>query len=437
MGSVHLSTQLTALVQELSPAPIFLRSKTPFKKLPPHLPSPCPHRGQSQRWSHPVQKMPTVPKGLHQSKLMGPPGTLLPNNPPSSAQKTVQLDTNRPKDPATCTRSLRSTTDSSLRWSRTSIEELAGQDINSAEEGASYLELNRLTAQAGEYSADDLAGALFQITMLPGIRSNKSGVDAVRAVAYVLAGAALDSKAHDITEAVSACIDTQMDVIRTDMDTLAADAEARAAAASALLKAQIETVAREAAESLQQAIKGMSDTTLKLTETTTRYRDALAGPPPRAPAAGPLLTHLAPRLRAREGIRARQVLLDPDRLGGPATFRDDSLAGIRDEVNKAMSATNGGDPAHRVKAMTKLCNGGILLELNSDEAAEWFADPEARKAFLSHLQGTATIKPRHYNVVVQFIPLTFRPNRDLDLREIKEVNKLDEGELAKAKWIKQ
>ena len=74
-----------------------------------------------------------------------------------------------------------------------------------------------------------------------------------------------------------------------------------------------------------------------------------------------------------------------------------------------------GTPAHRVRAVTKLHNRGILLELDSDKAVEWLQDTERWKAFLVQLHKLAVIKPRLYNIVIQFIPLTFRPEKDAEL----------------------
>ena len=38
--------------------------------------------------------------------------------------------------------------------------------------------------------------------------------------------------------------------------------------------------------------------------------------------------------------------------------------------------------------------------------------------------------------MVQFIPLTFQPERESDLREVEEINRLKTGVIAKARWIK-
>ena len=137
-------------------------------------------------------------------------------------------------------------------------------------------------------------------------------------------------------------------------------------------------------------------------------------------------------------MRARQVLIDLDRAEEASALRDNNVLEIHDKANKALTASCAPQDTleHQVKAITKLCNGGILLELNSDAAVAWFLDGKTRKSFLSHFHPSATIKPRLFNVVVQFIPLSFRPGREADLREIEEVNGVEVGGISKARWIK-
>ena len=89
-----------------------------------------------------------------------------------------------------------------------------------------------------------------------------------------------------------------------------------------------------------------------------------------------------------------------------------------------------------MRAVTRLRNGGILLEFVSDAAVAWFAHRETCQIFLKKLHPEAVIKPRGYHVVVQFVPLTLRPNKEVDLREIEEVNGLAKGDIIRARWIK-
>ena len=76
------------------------------------------------------------------------------------------------------------------------------------------------------------------------------------------------------------------------------------------------------------------------------------------------------------------------------------------------------------------------MELGSDEAITWFAEAPVHKCFLGNLHPAASIKPRLYHVVVQFVPLTFHPDRDTDLHEVEEANSIDMGDITRARWIK-
>jgi len=84
-------------------------------------------------------------------------------------------------------------------------------------------------------------------------------------------------------------------------------------------------------------------------------------------------------------------------------------------------------PVPKARAVTRLRNGGILIELASDDAAAWFAHGEIHQNFLMKLHPGASAKPQGYHVVVQFIPLTFRPDKEVDLREIEEVNGMNKA----------
>jgi len=76
------------------------------------------------------------------------------------------------------------------------------------------------------------------------------------------------------------------------------------------------------------------------------------------------------------------------------------------------------------------------MELDSDEAVTWFTSEKVRRPFLEKLHPAATIRPCSYNIVVQFIPLTFRVDKALDLRELEEVNGLQSRVINRVRWIK-
>ena len=75
--------------------------------------------------------------------------------------------------------------------------------------------------------------------------------------------------------------------------------------AATAFQTQVETTAEKTLEGLCAAAQGISKSTVKLTETSTNYRDALLRQPAQVgPHNPPCTVHFAPRLKAREGVRS-------------------------------------------------------------------------------------------------------------------------------------
>ena len=112
---------------------------------------------------------------------------------------------------------------------------------------------------------------------------------------------------------------------------------------------------------------------MKVFETTTKYWDALLQLGPSATPAAPKLSHLvlmAPRLQARELVRARQVLIDmaADKGLGSVTLSREPIASLRDQQNRALADCDPVSSNFKARVVTHLKNGGILMELGSNEA---------------------------------------------------------------------
>ena len=150
---------------------------------------------------------------------------------------------------------------------------------------------------------------------------------------------------------------------------------------------------------------------------------------------------LAPRVQAREGVKARQILIDigsGSDMGPLEEFVACSLTEIKNRLDDAMAkcCEDALTMGIKVKATTRLKNGVILMELGSDEAVAWFQDTDVRKKFLANLHPNVAIKSRDYHVVTQFVPLTFRPDRAADILEVEEVNGMKKGDIVRVRWIK-
>ncbi|KAF9235754.1 hypothetical protein BU15DRAFT_22280, partial [Melanogaster broomeanus] len=89
-----------------------------------------------------------------------------------------------------------------------------------------------------------------------------------------------------------------------------------------------------------------------------------------------------------------------------------------------------------VKAIFKLKNGGLIIELDSHLSAKWLKQENVRENFLLLLGTTATIKERTFPILIPFLPIS-SPIKDPDwLRALEMENGLVENDIAHARWIK-
>ena len=78
--------------------------------------------------------------------------------------------------------------------------------------------------------------------------------------------------------------------------------------------------------------------------------------------------------------------------------------------------------------------GGVSLDCNLGVWDPMSQDRSGSESLLKCIEGD--IKPWVFNIVVQFVPFMFRPEKDADLRELEQVNGLDDRAMMKARWIK-
>ena len=202
------------------------------------------------------------------------------------------------------------------------------------------------------------------------------------------------------------------------------------------LQVQMEAVVEKTLEGVHVVVQGISRSMVKLAEMSTNYCNALLCQPPQVgPHSVPCLPHLTPRLKAREGIKSRQILVDFDCGLGQAPFSDDSITTLKGRFDGALQGDKGAS-GYKTRAVSWLQNGGVLMELDSEEAVTWFAEGTIHKRFLEKLHPTATIKPRLHQVLVQFVPLSFQPDREADLCETEEANNIEAGGIVRVHWVK-
>ena len=140
------------------------------------------------------------------------------------------------------------------------------------------------------------------------------------------------------------------------------------------------------------------------------------------------------RVRGREGIKQRQVLVDAVNMGEHilADLNNTGLVSKANEIIKGVGAVG----VRIVVSAKWLTNGGILFELNMEEAARWLNEAGNRIQFTGALAPDMRMKTRLFLLVLQFIPLHFGPERENELHNVEEINGLPCGAIDKARWIK-
>ncbi|KAF8198990.1 hypothetical protein BJ912DRAFT_807639, partial [Pholiota molesta] len=277
-------------------------------------------------------------------------------------------------------------------------------------EGArEFLEKKSLLVPNGvEITAQVMSQCLHQIANLvvgPNTPAGRAVVSAIQAAATLLEDMADDGLKTMICDAVL----SEVNSMAEDLQSTLADFTTKLSAKVTQHAQTLSQVARPAAAQIP---------------TPAPYRDALMGPP----------MDVNPRVPAKEGIRARQLLVDFPKESDVHQMSQQEILKL---FNVALAKTEIPKDCGRVRMVERLSNKGILGEFTTDAAAKWFAIKDNADSFLTALgasAGGAVVRARHYNVVAYFVPITANPD---DLKEILTTNShLSEEHLVKARWAK-
>ena len=289
------------------------------------------------------------------------------------------------------------------------------QEIADSEKGRSYLEERLLFVPEGApLTLGVLASTLFQIAGMPGM--GLPAINAVRAVGFLLKDVELGTIAEDIRDIANSQFNEMTNDLREFTDGLKEKVMEELEKKTAELEKKTTELAGVVEKVAQQAGNAAS----------SPYRDALT----RAASGAPMDAN--PRLAAKENIRLRQSLVD---LPRGSRLRDCANSVLVGKFSEAMGRAT--VQQHKIRSALKLHNGGILVEMVTDEGAAWLASKPNAEAFLRELGETeASFKTRSFNVVAYYVPLNLDTNSEKDRIEIEEANNIPKGGLTKIRWIK-
>ncbi|KIJ19213.1 hypothetical protein PAXINDRAFT_70215, partial [Paxillus involutus ATCC 200175] len=89
-----------------------------------------------------------------------------------------------------------------------------------------------------------------------------------------------------------------------------------------------------------------------------------------------------------------------------------------------------------IKRVLRLNNGGLLIELGSEEAAVWLKSDQIRDNLADPLGIQAITKDQPYQLLVPFLPIVTNLEALTMLRNLESENNLDCGTITQAKWVK-
>ena len=93
-------------------------------------------------------------------------------------------------------------------------------------------------------------------------------------------------------------------------------------------------------------------------------------------------------------------------------------------------------PGTRFLSARKKKGMKICLELNAQESGEWLSKKPNQQAFLQHFGVNASLVPKTYKAVVEFVPVTLNADLPASIRGIEEASGLDSDDLTTVNWIK-
>ena len=277
------------------------------------------------------------------------------------------------------------------------------QEINDALEGRKFLERHSLLCPPGEPPTHtSLSTCLHQVSMMAGVQ--KPVLNAIRSIAFLLE----ELEETQINGTVKEAFDSQITEFTSDMKMLIEDAREKI---DEHLKVSEEKIAQAMANAATQANRNQTNT----------FASVLVTPPP----------HANPKIAAKEGIKARQFLLEGIK---ESKFSRYDIHQLKVELNKILQEL--GLEKGKIRSVNNLRNGGSLIELDSDEATTWFLNQENRTKVCGKIGPTVVCRTRLYSLIAFNVPLDINPDDHAHRQEVNEANNLDQEIITAMRWAK-
>ena len=303
--------------------------------------------------------------------------------------------------------------------------------VKDAIEAKSHLEKEQWINEGEDVTYEALARTLLAHVVLPKVAHETANI--MKAVAYLMVAKLQDGVAQGVAQTIAELLKHSIATMTVDIRNSLETHTGKIAEA-----AQSQTTI---AENMQKTQEEMAESVRKAATQAKSYSQIAASPPtPRASPSAPPVTHSQLQIQNREQIKRRQILIDFNKAGDlQLEIMDEKTLNRKatDAIRTCFAIDSDNRPAEvRLKTSTLLRNGGLLLELNSDEAASWLKSGDIIDRFLENLGSGANVKNRTYQVIVHFVLVSFNPTNKEHVRGYEEHNNIADGSIIKAEWIK-
>lgn len=82
----------------------------------------------------------------------------------------------------------------------------------------------------------------------------------------------------------------------------------------------------------------------------------------------------------------------------------------------------------------KLCNGSVLYQLNTRDAAIWLKQTDVQNTFIANYGGTSNIQNKLYYVIAEFVPTTFDAGSSYVHTKVEEDSTLGSNTIGYSNW---
>jgi len=275
---------------------------------------------------------------------------------------------------------------------------------------------------------------------------NQDLIDGMRAVALCMDKLTVSQRSEEMREAVEGMVRET----KTAVDEMMRKTEETMRKSQEKMEEVKETISKAAGEATQKI--SVECAGLKQAAASTTY-EGHVGTQPRSYAAA-ASAHPIDKMAARqeqefrdylirEEIQRRKIIIDgiegvksategltPKQLVEKANI---TLQLLEDEGDWDENTKPSG--MKFITAQT-LKNGGVLYEMEDEQAATWIRAPGNRARFESLFGGSVKVKARQYQIVVRFVPASAKGALEEVAKDIETDRNLDTGTIKHIKWMR-